>query len=355
MANRRLAIGVVAAVLVTTGCFDSGSPTFETQFSEIIPSPEQIELRVPGDPNPNALTLGETALFYSQTYRISHGINGTVYGILSVLRDVVSYPPTHVTENEAIWGPFTPALEPTSFTVVVRQVGDNDYEYAVLARPRTSTTETDWTPIIAGQAQPVNGSLDGEGSGRFMVYWTTFASMNPNLDLVGTMTVDYSHAGLQWRTVEMYFEDFVDRWSGPSAEPTDVLYRYVESADTSGDFQFAYQTNVHRAAEGRPEPETVRIRSRWSAGGAGRSDVRISSDEIGADLATFLGLEQDYVSASEGWDDGFLRTYYNESPVRLTDDDGEPGTGSVDGPGQGSQDDCVFGDSLFVDGDIDVM
>ena len=201
--------------------------------------------------------------------------------------------------------------------------------------------------VLIGEAWPREGSADDRGRGRFTLDYTALAGLNPNTDLQGLMHVSYEAAELQWRSVEMVFEDFQDL--NNSEDPTDLLYRYLESADTSGDFQFAYLRDIHEDPD-RPLEELVQIRSRWVAAGKGRSDVRISSSEIAADLAT-IGLDQDYVAVAECWDDGFLRTWYDESPVRLTEDDGEADSG-WDGPGQGDPATCPFDDGLFVDDDV---
>jgi len=329
--------------------------TFGTSqsYAEAVPSPEDVELRVPGNAAPNALMLGETARYYSETYRITHEINGAVYAILSILGDIVSYPPTSQSGNRAVWGPFTPALEPTTFMLVVTEVSEGSYEYALMARPKNSTSTDDFAPIVAGRADPE--AATGDGSGQLVLDWSTFASMNPNIGLRGRMIVDYSHRPLSWRSVEMLFEDFEDPAHLPGAAPTNVLYRYLENDDTSGDFQFAYRANVHQGDPIRSQLETIRIRSRWQVTGAGRSDVQVHGAEIAQDLETFLDLDQDYVAVAECWDEYFLRTYYNESPVRLTSEDGEPDESTYDGPGQGDPASCVLADSLFADGDVDVF
>jgi hypothetical protein len=360
--NRSLRPSLLIAIagLLGSACFtdDGGTtPRWEgrrsVRYSEVVPSPEDVELRVPGNRSPGALTLGQTARFYADTYRITREVNGTVYVVLSILRDIVRLPPSEQGEDYAIWGPWTPALEPTTFALEVRQVGAADYEYVLRLRPRTSEREEDWVHVLEGAAD-LSGGEDVEGRGRFVLDFTAYARLNPLVEVQGQMHVDYEHRPLQWRSVEVLFEGLRERRLG-SGEPRDVRYRYLESPDTSGEFQFAFLENVHGPLEGRPEPELVQIRSRWSATGAGRADARVSGSEIAAALGLHLGLEQDWVQACECWDDGFLRVWYDETPVRLTDDDGEPLLGTWNGPGQGDAGDCVYEDTLFADDDVTVL
>lgn len=355
---------IVLTIALTLGlgavaCLDGGEPTapLSTSFAEVLPSPEDVALSVPADANPSALMLGETAKFYIETRHITRGVNGTVYAILSVLQDLVRLPPSEVGPDHAIWGPFTPALEPTTFMLTVHREGQSEtefeYVYALLVRPRTSTSPDDFVAVIQGGANP-RSSDDLTGQGAFVLDWTTYAQLNPLAEFEGHMWVGYEHRRLQWRSVEMAFEGMRER-RDPQAEPTDVLYRYLENADTSGEFQFAFSENIHDPSEDRPEKEIIQIRSRWDETGAGRADARVTGHEIAADLANYAGLEQPYVEATECWDDAFLRTFYNESPVALSEDDGEPVEGELDGPGQGDPNSCVFTDRMLPDDDVDIL
>jgi hypothetical protein len=364
MIRGRVRVGLLVVsvgALLLAGCFQggdgssgSGAPNdggrrTQARYSEAVPSPRDVELRVPGNPNPNALTLGETARFYAETYRITRSINGGVYVVLSILGDIVRLPPTEVGADYAVWGPWTPALEPTTFVLTVRQVGEAQYTYGLAMRPRTSSSDADWVAIIEGEAD-LSRADALEGRGGFVLDLSAYARLNPLAEMEGRMAVDYEHRPRSWRSVEVTLEGVRER-RDPRAVPRDALYRYLEEADTSGEFQFAYFENVHGPLDLRPEPELVQIRSRWSASGAGRADARVSGDEIGVDLLGYLGLSQDWVQASECWDDGFLRVFYDETPVRLTPDDGEPDA-LWNGPGQGSAGDCVYGEPLFADDDV---
>ena len=333
----------------TTATSGSTADPATAEFALALPSAEDVALNLPADPAPNALRVGEMAKYYADTAQITGHVNGMVYGILSVVGDITDTPPSAVEDDMAAWGPFTPALELATFLLVVRRVADHEYEYALLIRHRTSTDDDDFRPVLVGRALPGDGGARDQGG--FLVDWTEIARIDPLSDLRGTMAVHYEAVPLQFRTVEVGFQDFVDV-NGEDTTPTDVLYRYLEDSDTSGEFQFAYRTDVHDEPD-KAGLELVRTRSRWTETGTGRADVRVTSSEIAADLAT-IGLDQDFVAAEECWDAGFLRTYYNEWPVRLSEDDGEPND-QWDGPGMGDPTLCPFRDGLEADGDVTVL
>ncbi|MBN1945652.1 MAG: hypothetical protein JW797_08235 [Bradymonadales bacterium] len=334
------------------GCTESGGTSFTTDWRAVFPTASDVELRIPSDPVPSGLLVGETALFYSETYRQTRAVNGMVYVILSVLGDIAALPPTSYSQDQAVWGPYTPALEPAAFRLSATRVAPGEYRYVLQARPRASSSEEDWVDLIAGEAFP---SGDRNGHGRFSLDWTSLHELNGNSTLVGQMEVSYDHRPLSFRSVEVLFTDLADLGQNPEGEPLSGTYRYQEADDTSGEFQFAYLADLYAPVEELSLPETVQVRSRWTDTGEGRSDVRVSGVEVAEVLGGLLDLEQEYVQVSECWDDLFLRTWYDETPVRLTADDGEPEAGSLDGPGQGDPATCPFDDTLYADDDIDVM
>ncbi len=346
--SAKFLVSIVSVALLASACAETAGSSFigandssavDSSFALAVPTAEQVALRVPA-PEANALTVGEPARYYLMTYEVTRNINGTVYGILSVIGDLVNYPPTTYGDDWAVWGPFTPALSPNSFMLVVERETDELYNYGVFLRPRASASDEDFVMVLGGQSQPSDTRY--RGTGQFTLDWSALSSLDPLEHNEGLMHVEYHHQDLQWRSVDVMFSEFYDA-DDDEAVPTDALYRYLENGDTSGDFQFAYESDVHGDGA-RDEKELVQVRSRWSAGGAGRADVIIASPEIQADLWDYVGIDQSYVELSECWNDGFERIYYEESPVTLTDEDG-----------QGEPFDCVYLDSLFTEHDVVVL
>ena len=84
-----------------------------------------------------------------------------------------------------------------------------------------------------------------------------------------------------------------------SGQPASADYAYNEKADGGGDMVFDVNVN----AGGTSLLETLTLRSRWLATGAGRADARIAGGDLG----------QLQVTASECWDTSFGRVFYKDS------------------------------------------
>ena len=131
-----------------------------------------------------------------------------------------------------------------------------------------------------------------------------------------------------------------------SSEPlTDELRHMAEAEHLTAGSAGASPANVPEArfpASMTPgsEDETYRVRSRWTAAGAGRADVRIGGPEVAAELAE-QGLNNTEIELSECWDDAFLRVFFESRPTSAEDD--------------GDAASCVLRDSLFADDDIDLL
>lgn len=353
---KTMLIGIAVILLIKvpalTGCGNILDDGEYNEFAQAIPTTEEVELRLPYDAVPNGLLVGETAKFYLETYDVTHEVNGSVYLILSVLEDVVTTRPAVVTDNEAVWGPYTPALEPTSFLLRVQRVAEGQYTYQLQMRPQLSTSESDWMDIVIGEAFPRENR---RGWGSFELDCTSYNMLNPLIQLEGQMAVTYDNAIDTPRTIDVDFTDFIDLEEHPDDEPHSGTYRYLDREDGSGEFQFAVLANLHDASEDRPLDESYQVRSRWTATGAGRADVLVTGEEISQDLAELYGLEDEDVEIAECWDETFLRTFYNESPIQLTEDDGKSDEGLTDGPGQGDETLCPFPESLFADSDVSLL
>jgi hypothetical protein len=78
-------------------------------------------------------------------------------------------------------------------------------------------------------------------------------------------------------------------------------YAYNEAADGAGDMTFDVASDITGSATSLKE--TVTLRSRWIATGAGRADARVSGGDLGAQQIT----------ASECWNTMFNRVFYKDS------------------------------------------
>ena len=165
-----------------------------------------------------------------------------------------------------------------------------------------------YLPVLEGTASG-NPNVDG---GAMRLRFNNLHTLDPSLDQDGMVEFTYGSNGPQWN-LNVNFTGFVD-YEGDG--PVDALYHYRELADQSGDFAFLTHSDVQDNASA---DEIWLMRTRWLAGGSGRSDVVI----VGGDLG------ETKVNASECWDEMFKRTFWTVDPQGIS-------------PTEGSANSCVF-------------
>ena len=160
--------------------------------------------------------------------------------------------------------------------------------------------------MIDGAADPRAG--DNKGSGEFAVDFDASKRVNPidSGDGKGSVHVNYDLAKGHL--------DLAIMSTDALGNPVLADYAYNAAAGGAGDMVFDISGNVG----GGPALETLTLRSRWQATGAGRADARIA----GGDLGPLTAI------ASECWDTMFKRVFYTDSVPFL--------------PTEGSQSACVF-------------
>src|SRR5262245_40746459 len=178
-------IGTTALVLVlAAGCVAQAGD--DSEFKAAIPPENSIQVSVPGGSqhlqapsgsqdgtsigSHSEALLGQTADFYAVTRLTSERINGDVGFVLAVLWTIVHFPATAVSGNTAVWGPFTPALSPVTYQLVVTKVAEGQFTYHLDGRPKASTSSAAFQAIISGHAAPSNPI--GRGSGDFSINLT---------------------------------------------------------------------------------------------------------------------------------------------------------------------------------------
>jgi len=283
-------------------------------FAGALPSDDNVSIRVPGSSSNDTgqPLLGANSEFYVHTYRISRFLNAHVVGLLKTIRDITRNEPTSEEGNTRIWGPHTPGgLEPLTYRLVVEKLGENVFALDLQGRPRRSTDDADFKSLIDGQITG-SGQQDGRAKGDLVLHFDTASSLNPAVPERGEIQINFD-AIAQPRTVAV---DFVQFSGADEGAPADATYRYSENEDSSGDFLFAIHANIHKAEENRPGLETMALRSRWVASGAGRGDVTITGEEVAAQL-TEAGIAAASVQATECWGEDFNVSFQDTNPAEL--------------------------------------
>jgi hypothetical protein len=324
-------LSLLALTSLTTACGAADG------FRAAVPNRDNVTMRVP-ESQGQALTAGEIAPMYAESVKIATAVNGSVLWVFDVIDFIVDHPPTTVEENQATWGPSEPrGLERLSFKFTVNKIEEGHFTYILEARVKGAAEDAAFTEVFSGEAFP-NDDNDGHGS---LVYRLgSLRNLDPVAEdacLTGDIDVTYD-AGAEPRTLDVVFTQVANLCD--DEQPTNAHYVYSEALDSSGLMDFAFAGNIHSADENKPGDETMSVRTRWTSGGAGRSDVRVSGDEIAADLALHIpGTTSTTVDIVQCWNDSFALVHADTTPDEL-----EPSLGN-ELIGESSA--CVIADASF--------
>jgi hypothetical protein len=305
----------VSAMLALGGCMipEAGD------FAGSTPTAENVALAVPASTTQSALTasdgtkrsalLGDEADSYKLTRAVTDIVNGATGAVLLLVKTIVSYPPTSVQGDTAVWGPGSQPLEKNSYRLTVTRVEPHVFTWALDAKPKAAD-DTAFITILSGtHTRAVNDRgrpIENYGSGSFTVDWDAAQTLPDHGDAVGVARFTYARtAPGAMTTIDVDFKGIKD--DAPSTELYDALYRYTATPGAGGELKYAAKRDYF------PDPhpsgtalEDFTIHSRWQETGTGRTDYELT----GGDVAT-AGIAP--VTVSECWDTAFLSTYRNVS------------------------------------------
>ncbi len=250
-------------------------------LEESLPTAAQLSIKLPEG---QTRAVGQLAEYYVHTRNITRTLNGGTAWVLTLIHAIVQYPVTTVDGNVYTWGPWGDSLDPAEYKLVVTEKADGTFEYQLAGRPRGSTGA--FETVISGTA--IRGATELTGKGQLTLDFDAAERVNPiDNDGKGQLAIKYDFAQ---RTLE------IDAVTVEDGRPATAHYAYKDQADGSGDMVFGLRGN----AGGGAGLESLVLRSRWQAGGAGRGDARVTGGDVG----------QSEVTASECWDNQFRRTYF---------------------------------------------
>lgn len=291
---------LLSACLLFTAC---GALDDVEAFRNASPSRQGLKVEVPTSAS-KALTsdeiesqtqrLGKTADMYKLTVGATTVVNGGMVWVLTLVDRIIEHPPTSISEDQAVWGPHTDALSPDTFRFTMTRNGDA-YDYVLHTRKKDATREEDFVAILTGTHVP--GEKKRQGAGVFTIDWDAAQAMGRKPREIGKATFDYERDASDDVRIAVAFEKVRDEETG---ERIDADYAFTQEAGGgAGTFDFVIHKDIHNRGGAL---ERLAIRSRWTAQGAGRADVRLS----GGDLTGT-------VDASECWSTSFVRTWYRDS------------------------------------------
>jgi hypothetical protein len=325
---KRLTLALLAAAALGPACNEPN------EFADAPPTGAEVAIPVPsasgkaagGGGVANYGLLGATSEFYQLTWGVSVVINTDTVALLAMLHLIVAQTPTTQTTTSATWGPYTPGgLDPLTYRVQVSKDMPQHYIYSIDARPRASVSDADFLPMIDGEILRIKA---GVGKGSMVLHYDNRRQLLPNVCEKGAITFLFDNTGSPV-TNDVTASQFAN--NNPmnnlclNETPYDASYHFDQTPDGAGNFIFNVQANVNKASDNKPALETVDMRSRWQADGAGRSDVKISGGDVTPALQAG-GFKDTFVSGSQCWGTAFTTTYETSSPaaLNLIATDGDP-------------------------------
>ena len=302
MIRKSLLCGAGAAFLLV-GC---GRMDRETEFRAALPSKELVETKTPAKAGQGLEAdvhaqggQGQVSDLYQLTRGASVFVNGGTVFVLGLVEAVTKHRPTSVTENTAVWGPHTDALDPNTWKLTVTKTGEGTYSYVLEAKGKNEA-DSAFKAILTGKhtaRRDVGGEpVEGFGAGDFTLDWDAEQLLPKHGDKVGKLTVRYSRPDeTSGATVEADFRQVKDDESG---QRVDADYRYKSIPGTGGEFQFGLSKDWYQPSNTASAAERLTIKSRWQQTGAGRSDVKMTGGDLVGEA-----------TANECWDSNFASQY----------------------------------------------
>jgi len=257
-----------------------------------IPTAADVQIKLPEE-GATARAVGQIAPWYVATRGVTRTLNGGTAWVLIVVHTIVRFPPTSVNDDTATWGPWSDALDPAEYRLIVTAQPDGSYDWHLDGRNKTEPGSA-FETVISGNAVPSTPA--GRGRGTFVLDFDASERVNPlDNDARGVLSVAYDLAAL---TLDIHASTIEDR--GGVLTPVEHDYAYAATADGSGNMVLSTHADT---SDPGPAAEDAVLRSRWLGNGAGRADVRLTSGDA-------QGLQ---VTASECWNSNFRRVFYADS------------------------------------------
>jgi hypothetical protein len=301
------ALGVVAIMSTLVGCM--AKPDDEARFREAIPATEQVQIAVPRDGTAGTTTKtlqikgGTPSTTYAKWYQFTRDVaDGADWGtaqILGLVSLIVHQPASKVDAKSATWGPGGDPLDPITWRFVATEVGDREYDYVLAGRPRASTSDADFKPILTGHGWGDTHPKHGEG--WFLLDNDAKNVMDPaRAKDTGSVKVQYDLKSWPARTITA---DIQSSTTDKSKGWFSVVYG--RKADGAGDLDITALGDVEDEGKKDGILENVALHSQWAITGAGRADVEVTGGSLPSSIPK--------VDASECWGTSFARVYYTDS------------------------------------------
>lgn len=281
---------LAAAALLVAACAADPDPAQE--FRDALPKTAAVEVGTPQTEEGAAAVgvradaLGDSPIAQSEyavtSYYLALTLNGGVGWTLRLLQFVTAFPPTSCGDDACTWGPWVDDDGLNRWKLEVSRAGEG-YDYALSAQPGSSPTAP-FATLLTGTAFPVDRD---HGSGSFTIdfdaqdaldhgaLWekTDFGQVEVRYDNTRNVSLTAVFTGAH--------KDDADR--DPSNDHLVNAAYAFDDAPSGGELQVAFADLT--------TAEQIALRTRWSAGGAGRADARYRGPDGLGGTAEFAASE----------------------------------------------------------------
>lgn len=337
MSNRTNTSRLLTSVVAVTALVSTACDTYSRDdilFRRGVPSAKDLALEPPGaesDDEASADGAGASSVrqgldacfddsLRCTTQNISTMLNGLTRGLIAIVDTVRLLPASRREPGRRVWGPHYAQREDRShrFEMVKNVDANGDYDGTVTfclhaARGRVEARwrdpvdcsvvedpESGLVLILSGVIRPGDEDAGSarSGSGTIVLDANRMASVNDDRSLLGVITIDYDNTS-DPKTIAMTITDVEDVDANPI--PDNAEYAFVRYDDGSGTFDLVLKSDMHNPnLFAESQLETLDIRARWQADGAGRAEASASGGDI---------TEIDSWDVTECWDADLSTTW----------------------------------------------
>lgn len=276
-------VAIFALAAFAAGCRPKVEPVDE--FRAGVPREETVKVETPMMTAGKALVVesqsqalkGFNAEYWRLTVGVGAVINGGALFVGALVRSVLHFPPTSLSADTAIWGPFPNADEKIIWKITIKKVGDNKFQYQFEGQSMLDPASPFQTVLAGTHNAAVDDQgdpIEGYGAGSFTLDWNARQKLPmPKTDEVGSVTYNYSRLPGATANVDASFKQVLDK---DTKKLIDVDYLYTHHLGGSGTLEFSYDV---AAQMGMPDGHAT-VKSRWQPNGAGRADATLTSSTL---------------------------------------------------------------------------
>lgn len=281
---------LILSALMLVGCGQSQ----EEEFRAALPTRTMLEVHVPAPGDQGLAGQGQSSGLLERTRESLLKMNRATQELAELMEAVSAQPPTTVTSDTVVWGPYTDVSSDSDWLLRVTKRGQGIvYEYELGFRWRNASGWSLPWVLRGHQSVGIEGGrvIRGLGTGGLSFYALSELALPAQKEgMRSLISIQYGRPGNP----------------GPAEvavnlKGTNEQYRYFFTPDLGHELNFVLLSDMYASGDGHT-PERLSIKSRWRPDGASRADVRLS----GGDLP-------DGALYSECWDAGFASRYVHAS------------------------------------------